>query len=586
MTEVLSPYLTANGAELPTSWLAALTAIRIERGIGEVGRATLTFIDENYELATQRLFSLGSTVTLAAGDRTELMRGVVTGTGIESGSSGVPHLSVVVHEATFRMTRNSQSRSFAQVKYSDIVSKLASEHGLQADVASSPGLVPYLLQSGSDFDFLNAVVERAGFVWWMHEGTLLAKPRGTSSGSLVTTTMGEDLLEYSVSATALRPNKVVVGGWDARNQQDLVGSEAETATTFVPDATIFDGYKSSKSLGDAVFTTAGPTPADGTEATLQARSIMNELAASALVARGTCHGSALLRPSVTITLANAGPASGSYLLTRIEHRYDSRGFETRFTAGGYQPATLLDTLGGGRRSDGGGLSFAHLTVGIVTDVNDPDKMGSVKIRFNSMGAGVDVGSSWARLMTVGAGANRGVVFQPEINDEVLVAFEDGDTRRPVVLGGLFSAKKPLPNWAVEGSAVSARRITSRDGHFIEFSDGSDPATKHLKMELKSGHLIRLGDDKFDIAVSAGKPVAIKAGESTFVIDAQGDVTITANNINLKAKQKVNIEGLEVNVKAQVKASVQGVQVEVKGSGTAEVSASGPLTLKGAMVAIN
>ena len=90
------------------------------------------------------------------------------------------------------------------------------------------------------------------------------------------------------------------------------------------------------------------------------------------------------------------------------------------------------------------------------------------------GAGSDVVSNWARVLSLGGGPARGMVFLPEVDDEVLVAFEGGNTSRPVVIGGLFSEKKGLPTGtkAIDQAKVNFRRIASRSGNLIELSDES------------------------------------------------------------------------------------------------------------------
>ena len=197
-----------------------------------------------------------------------------------------------------------------------------------------------------------------------------------------------------------------------------------------------------------------------------------------------------------------------------------------------------------------------------------------------------------------------MVFQPEVNDEVLVAFEGGDPRQPVVLGGLFSGKNVLPEWGVKSGQVQTRRITSRLGHVIELADGTDPATQHVLLQLSTtSHKIRLGADKLEVEVAAGKPVSIKSGSASFEIDAQSNVTIKGTKVTIQAETEVAITGnSKVGVSSQGQLDLQGSMVAVKGQGTTSVlnlslnsgvlqgttsvEASGPLTLKGAMVAIN
>jgi hypothetical protein len=87
-------------------------------------------------------------------------------------------------------------------------------------------------------------------------------------------------------------------------------------------------------------------------------------------------------------------------------------------------------------------------------------------------------------------------------------------------------------------------------------------------------------------VAQGKPITIKAGEAKFDISASGDVTIEGTNISIKAKGNLDLEGVKTTAKGTGQAIVQGAQVQVKADGVGSVEASGPLTLKGAVVAIN
>jgi len=181
-----------------------------------------------------------------------------------------------------------------------------------------------------------------------------------------------------------------------------------------------------------------------------------------------------------------------------------------------------------------------------------------------------------------------MVFQPEVNDEVLVAFEGGDPRQPVVLGGLFSGKNVLPEWGVKSGQVQTRRITSRLGHIIELADGTDPANQHVLLQLSTtSHKIRLGADKLEVEVAAGKPVSIKSGSASFEIDASQNVTIKGTKVTIQADTELDLKGnSKVAVTSQGQLELQGSMTSVKGQATTQVEASGALTLKGGMVAIN
>jgi uncharacterized protein involved in type VI secretion and phage assembly len=327
-------------------------------------------------------------------------------------------------------------------------------------------------------------------------------------------------------------------------------------------------------------------PLTNAEATAMATGRFGDWAAAAVVARGAGDIDGRVKPGITIGVRDAGPASGNYLVTEVEHVYATSGFTTRFTAGPRRPAGLVDTLASTPADPG--FLISGLVVAVITDNDDPDGAGRVKVRYTGINGQIE--SPWARVVTLGAGAARGAVFQPEVADEVLVGFERSDTRRPVVIGGLFSDKNTLPTGEkyVTGGAVNYRRITSRKNHIVEFADGTGPSTQHILLGLGTAeHKLRLGADRFDIEVASGKPLTIKAGSAKFDISSSGDITIEANNITIKAQMALKLEaGTQAELKGTAQTAIQGAQVQVKADGVGSIEAGGPLTLKGAVVGIN
>ncbi|KSB91820.1 type IV secretion protein Rhs [Caulobacter vibrioides] len=156
---------------------------------------------------------------------------------------------------------------------------------------------------------------------------------------------------------------------------------------------------------------------------------------------------------------------------------------------------------------------------LVRDVQDPDQQGRVKIELPFVGD--DDGPSaqaWARLSTALAGASRGTWFIPEPGDEVLVAFEAGDPRRPVVIGSLWNGEDSPPETMNANNDV--RSFTSRSGHKLTFDD-TDGATK-VQVKTQGGHELTLDD------ASGGKITVSHSNGASVVIDAAGNVKITAN----------------------------------------------------------
>jgi uncharacterized protein involved in type VI secretion and phage assembly len=472
--------------------------------------------------------------------------------------------------------------------YGDVLAKLASTAGLSSDVTSTSGtgqVNDYLLQTGSDLAFVDSIARRCGCVWWTDGSHLRVRPIAASDGE-VALELNRNLLEFSVRATGLRPTKVTVTGWD-RDQQENISSNHNSSAHAAPR--LLTDYVGSKTetLG-AAESSFGHLLADtSAEATTLAAAVGAEGDAGAVIARGRCDVNSSIAPAVTVKITDAGPASGSYLVNEVEHVYTHRGFFTRFMAGPGRPIGLVDTLG--RREPDPGFAMSGLVVGKVSNLDAQDKTGRAKVSFPSYEGAIE--SAWARVVSLGGGSARGVVFQPEVGDEVLVGFEYGDSRRPVIIGGLFSSKNKLPEadkLVGGGGTVDYRRITSRKNHVIELADGTEPDKQHILLQLgTAAHKVRLGADSLDIEVAEGKPVTIKAGGAKFAISSSGDIAIEANNISIKAKMKLDLEGTSAaNLKSQAEANVQGAMVKVAGQSMASVEGGASLALKGGMVQIN
>ena len=115
--------------------------------------------------------------------------------------------------------------------------------------------------------------------------------------------------------------------------------------------------------------------------------------------------------------------------------------------------------------------FCGITIGIVTDIKDPDKKNRVKVRLLNRTDSVQE-TDFIRVMTPMSGKQYGAFFLPEVGDEVLVGFVDGDFTDPYVLGSLWNTKSPAPVTVQDGKN-ELRVIQSKTNHKLEFNDGTE-----------------------------------------------------------------------------------------------------------------
>lgn len=130
--------------------------------------------------------------------------------------------------------------------------------------------------------------------------------------------------------------------------------------------------------------------------------------------------------------------------------------------------------------------FYGVVEGIVEDNLDPSHEGRIKVRFPWYDEGTV--SDWCRVGQLYAGAGYGALFVPEIGDEVVVGFSQGDMRLPIVLGGLYNGKDKPPSH--RGAGRDEKVIRTRGGHTLAF----DEVAHTITIRAAGGQTIVLGED--------------------------------------------------------------------------------------------
>jgi uncharacterized protein involved in type VI secretion and phage assembly len=206
--------------------------------------------------------------------------------------------------------------------------------------------------------------------------------------------------------------------------------------------------------------------------------------------------------------------------------------------------------------------------------------------------GVELESGWARIATIGAGPDRGIYWMPEIEDEVLVAFEHGDFNRPYIIGSLWNGKdKPAAalSEVVADGKVDVRLFRTRAGNLIRLTDtdGSE-MIEIIDAKEKTSLTINAasGSEEFNVT-TAGK-VTIKA-DGDIALTATGDLTLKGANVTIQSTTgKVAIDAagdatIDSGMSATIKASLQA---EVSGDAGTSIKSSAITEVKGSLVKIN
>lgn len=248
-----------------------------------------------------------------------------------------------------------------------------------------------------------------------------------------------------------------------------------------------------------------------------------------------------------------------------------------------------------------------VVIGIVIDNKDPEGLYRVKVKFpwvkESSGDFSDAPdredfpSPWARIATLMAGPDRGAFWLPEVGDEVLVAFEHGDLRRPFVIGSLWSPIDKTIHDNGDGKN-NFRTFFSRSGNVVQFVDeeGKERIVIQTKVgtgEAAKGHKSRAGHFIVLDSTSGAEKIEVYDGkqENYVLIDSTNkkiEVKSAQGDIKLSAPMgKIELECKELITKSSTNTSISAdATVKVKANATAEVTASGSMTIKGSTVKIN
>jgi phage protein D len=596
---VLTADVKVDGSALSGAAQNALRSVRVEMSMWVPNRCSVRFVDPAFELTDANTFAVGKSLTVdmpsaKTGETSPVFAGEITDVSLEPGPSGRHELVVGGLDKSHRLAIATNVKSYTNQAYSAIVQAVAGNSGLTADVSVPGGALPYVLQTTSDYAFLWSIALRTGCEWWVSDGKLHFKKRAATSGPTVS--YGEDLLDFRVRYSgATKANKVTVQGWDSGTQAAITSDDSGVLTsTSVPGigstATFATGGRSGAAAWGKTIVTGSFAVADAAEAKAVADAVAAQVDAAEVLARGVAEINPLIKVGQIVTVADMGTrVSGAYLVTTVEHIVSAERVETRFTAGNRAPVGLGDLVGGaGTGPAPSRWGSLGLVVGKVTAVKgDPDgEQGRVKVKFPTLSASDE--SAWARLVSPGGGPGRGLHVTPEVNDEVLVGFEHGDHRFPVILGGLWS-KGVAPAVAAAADPVVSRVFRSRLGHQLELSDGDADDKAHIGLTLADGKTkFRLGQDKTDLEVDSGKAFTIKAGSTTIKIDTSGAVTIEGGDVTIKATKDVAISGNNVKINAQMGVTITAnTQFKASGTAGATLDAGGAIAeIKGTMVKIN
>lgn len=209
---------------------------------------------------------------------------------------------------------------------------------------------------------------------------------------------------------------------------------------------------------------------------------------------------------------------------------------------------LFDKQGGKNKQYG-------IVIGVVTSNKDDEGLGRVKVKFPWRGeeTGNETIGHLARVASLMAGKERGMVFLPEVDDEVLVAFEHGDINYPYVIGSLWNSKDKIPESNSDGKN-NIKMIKTRSGHTIKIDD-TDGKEKIEIIDMSSENKICIDSSNKKISIECGGDIEFSA--------SKGKITIKAKEIEIKSSSSAKIEASAgLDLKSSAIMNIKGSMVNI------------------------
>jgi Rhs element Vgr protein len=546
----------------------SIYSIVIYNEVNRIPAATICIGDgdaalANWPVSNGEQFLPGNEIEITGGYHgieEPIFTGIVTRHSLRA-RQGKRELIVECRDKAILMTITRNSNLYESITDSDLAATLLDPYGLTGTIETSTVTHAQMVQYDvTDWDFLVSRIEPAGLVTIAQQGKIDIKKPVLESTALATLRFGTNLVEFDAEIDGCRQFETVKAqAWNPADQA-LVELESNDP-----------GWTTPGNIDPLAFSEPyilrQPGRLTEEEVQLWADTKLLRSRMAFVCGRARVQGFAKAVPGITVQLEGLGDRfNGKTWVSGVRHEF-CRGNWTSDLQLGLSPTLHVEKFTGqSPRASAMLPAINGLHTAVVTALEgDPD--GEARIRIKIPSVTMDGEGSWARIATLDAGNNRGTVFLPEINDEVLVGFINDDPRQPVVLGGLHSSANATPLTASDDN--HQKGFTTRSGMHILFDDDK----KTMSLDTPKGNKLMLDEDKGRIQI------ADQNGNS-IVLSSDGITLNSAKDVIIKAKGDIKTEasmGLEMKA---------GLQFKAEGSAGLEISSSAVTTIKGSLVQIN
>lgn len=559
-----------------------VVSVLVSKVVNRIPSAKLTLIDgdaaeETFPLSNKDEFVPGKEISIKAGrdgDDKLIFKGIITKHRIKVRSNGQSNLLIEAKDEAIKMTIGRHSKYFEKKKDSEVIEEIIGTYsGLTKDVETTDLKHQELVQHHvTDWDFVLSRADVNGKLVMVDDGKVQIKTPDTSQAAVLDLLYGATLLEFEAEMDARTQWKSVKAtSWDYSSQKIVEATSSSTSFTEhgnIEGSTLADTID----LKELELQHSGKVQKEELEAWAKAAVLKSRLAKIQGRAK-IMVGNADVKPGTMVNLQGVGDRfNGKAFVSGIRHEIVDGQWDTQIQFGlspewFAQREHIMPIPASGLVP-----AVSGLQIGIVVQLEkDPDNEHRILVKLPILDANAT--GIWARVSTLDAGKNRGSFFLPEIDDEVIVGFINGDPRDAIVLGMVHSSQHPAPIEAKDTNHEKA--IITRENMRIHFNDED----KTISIDTPEGNSIVLDEKSKSILITDQNKNKITLDENGIVVDSPKDITIKAGAaINVKATTDLKLEGVNITVKASGALKMEGA--------TAKLASPGITEIKGSLVKVN
>jgi Rhs element Vgr protein len=589
---LISYEISIDGNPLPDS--LQIYSIFIEKHINKIPIAEIEILDgsiheqnQGWKAIKDGKLKIGNDVEVKAGYGTKtknsIYKGYITSVRVVADRNEISSIVIECADKAIQMCLNLAYTPFEKQKDSAIIQNLIRNHtGLTADIESTPITHPYIAQYGvTDWDFMLARAEANGLIINVEGGKISGKKPGSGAKELVVT-WGLDIINLDIALDG-RHQKVrnTSYGWDMANQAKTEGGSSEPSLPDIGNGEVSASNMASK-LEFKNDEIRSSTPLKTNELREWANAILIKSRINRIKGKVRFQGSHKIKPNDKLEIKEAGDQfNGDAFVSGVVQVIKDGNWYTEAILG-YQKEFHIGTQNNVSVSNGNNLvpGVNGLVIGKVTKIHqDPDNQYRVEVNIPSID---DENKVWARISNLWATNNAGTFFYPEIGDEVILGFLDGDPRFPIILGKLYSSKLKPPYSPEDRNPIQA--FVSKDQLKLEF----DNKNKVTTLSTPGGINLILSDKDKRITLEDSYKNKFTMDSNGIIFDTKFDFKSTAKGaIEMKATRTANLEAVGNLTMKGMAFTLEGTSTGlVKSNAPLTISSSAITTIKGTMVKIN